>query len=92
MKPKACSGNLLLSGSHAKLQLRAGMEGRMLSKVCCDLDKFPCSFPLWAVLSGIIYKIPQMLWNSKEKKCIVHSVCYCILYYTYQDATNLKII
>lgn len=28
MKPKACSGNLLLSGSHAKLQLRAGMEGR----------------------------------------------------------------
>lgn len=28
MKPEASSGNLLLSGSHAKLQLRAGMEGR----------------------------------------------------------------
>lgn len=28
MKPKAYSGNLLLSGSHAKLQLRAGIEGR----------------------------------------------------------------
>lgn len=64
MKLKACSGNLLLSGSHAKLQLRADMERKQLSKICCNLDMFPFSFPLGAVLNGIIYKIPQMPLNS----------------------------
>lgn len=50
LKPKACSGNLLLSGSHAMLQLRGKHgEERELSMVCYDLDMFTCSLIFWAL-------------------------------------------
>jgi len=59
LKPKAHSGNLLLSGSHAMLQLRGRHGGeRELSMVCYDLVMFPGS-----LLSE------QWAWNLSE--CLV---------------------
>lgn len=59
LKPRAHSGNLLLSGSHAMLQLRGRHGGeRELSTVCYDLVMFPGS-----LLSE------QWAWNFYE--CLV---------------------
>lgn len=91
MKPKSCSGNLLLSGSHARLHLRAAWRGeRKLSKVCCDLSLFPGSFLLWAVPDGIIDKILQMPLNSAGKA--VQSIQHAALCYPYHSATDPKAV
>lgn len=68
MKPKAAVGNSCCQDPTLSCTWGRAWRGeRKLSKVCCDLSIFPCSFPLWAVLDGIIYKILQMPLNSVEE-------------------------